>query len=277
MTNLTIYRKDKKSNYTKISNDFCRDKRLSWKAKGILTQLLTLSPEWDFSVSGLASLASDGIESVRSGLKELEKYGYLSYTRNRANGKIFGADYVIYESPELNPNHKPCTEKPCTENPYEAEPYEAETPQLNIQLNKKINIINNQSHQSTDEIDEIDNATRVCSVEERDEYLRIIRSNIDYAYISDKKDVDEIVELMLDVICSTGKTVRTNSGDMPHEVVKQRFLELNGEHIDYVLTALRKNTTKVHNIRAYLITMLYNAPTTYKSYYTSWVNHDMYG
>lgn len=64
---------------------------------------------------------------------------------------------------------------------------------------------------------------------------------------------------------------------MPHEVVKSRFLKLDSSHIDYVLTSLKKNTSEVRNIRAYLITALYNAPTTIDGYYTAWVNHDMYG
>lgn len=64
---------------------------------------------------------------------------------------------------------------------------------------------------------------------------------------------------------------------MPREVVKSRFLKLDSSHIDYVLTALKRNTSEVRNIRAYLITALYNAPTTIDSYYTAWVNHDMNG
>ncbi len=90
-------------------------------------------------------------------------------------------------------------------------------------------------------------------------------------------EVDELVEIMLDVICSTNKTVRVNSEELAHELVKSRFLKLDSSHIDYVLTSLKKNTTEVHNIRAYLITALYNAPTTIDSYYTARVNHDLYG
>ena len=82
---------------------------------------------------------------------------------------------------------------------------------------------------------------------------------------------------MLDVICSANDTVRVNGENMPQEIVKSRFLKLNSSHIDYVLTALKKNTSEVRNIRAYLITALYNAPTTIDSYYTAWVNHDMRG
>ena len=82
---------------------------------------------------------------------------------------------------------------------------------------------------------------------------------------------------MLDVVCSAKKYVRVNGEYLPHEVVKSRFLKLNSEHIDYVLDSLNKNTTKVRNIRSYIITALYNAPSTIYGYYTALVNHDMYG
>ena len=127
-------------------------------------------------------------------------------------------------------------------------------------------------------IDGIDNSAKVfCSSEERERYLEIIRENIEYDYQAEKEKVDELVEIMLDVVCSTSSTVRVNGENIPQEIVKSRFLKLDSSHIDYVLTALKKNTSEVKNIRAYLITALYNAPTTIDSYYTVWVNHDMRG
>lgn len=144
--------------------------------------------------------------------------------------------------------------------------------------NNKSKIINpNQSILAADAIDRIDNSTKVNSLEERERYLEIIRENIEYDYQAEKEKLDELVAIMLDVICSTSDTIRVNGEDMPQEVVKSRFLKLNSSHIDYVLTALKKNTSEVKNIRAYLITTLYNAPTTIDSYYTSWGNHDMRG
>ena len=147
-------------------------------------------------------------------------------------------------------------------------------------LNNKSKVINpNQSiPQTADVNDRIDNSTKpCCSSGERAEYLQLIRENIEYDFQAEKEKISEIVEIMLDVICSTKDTIRVNGEDMPQEIVKSRFLKLNSSHIDYVLTALKKNTSEVKNIRAYLITALYNAPTTIDSYYTAWVNHDMYG
>ena len=111
----------------------------------------------------------------------------------------------------------------------------------------------------------------------RENYLEIIRENIDYDCFAEKEKVDELVEIMVDVVCSTKDTVRVNGEDLSTEIVKSRFLKLDNSHIDYVLTALQKNTSEVRNIRAYLVTALYNAPATIGNYYSAWVNHDMYG
>lgn len=138
--------------------------------------------------------------------------------------------------------------------------------------------VKNQSYQSIpDGNDMIDNSTKGSSFDERAEYLEIIKENIEYEYQTEKEKVDELVAIMLDMVCSTSDTVRVNGEDIPQGIVKSRFLKINSSHIDYVLTALKKNTSEVRNIRAYLITALYNAPTTIDSYYTAWVNHDMHG
>ena len=81
----------------------------------------------------------------------------------------------------------------------------------------------------------------------------------------------------VDTVCSTRKMIRIGGEDFPKEIVKSRLLKLDSSHIEYVISSLRENTTKVRNIRAYLLTSLYNAPTTINSYYTALVNHDMYG
>ena len=112
--------------------------------------------------------------------------------------------------------------------------------------------------------------------DKRSEYLGIIRENIGYDALPDKQRADELVGIMLDVICSVKSTVRVNGEDVPQQAVKSRFLKLEYEHINYVLLSLKKNTSAVRNIRAYLITALYNAPTTIDSYHSALVNHDIH-
>ena len=94
---------------------------------------------------------------------------------------------------------------------------------------------------------------------------------------NDEDMLREMLELLVDTVCSTRKMIRIGGEDFPKEVVKSRLLKLDSSHIEYVISSLRENTTKVRNIRAYLLTSLYNAPTTINSYYTALVNHDMYG
>ena len=118
---------------------------------------------------------------------------------------------------------------------------------------------------------------------EMDAYRDIIREHISYECFQDgryhrREDVDELVELMVEVMMLPDNgTVRIAGVEKPAAVVKNRFMKLNHEHMEYILTCLGANTTKVGNIKAYLLTTLYNAPMTISNYYTAEVNHDLYG
>ena len=151
---------------------------------------------------------------------------------------------------------------------------------INHNINKsKENNPNLSIHGSADVIDMMDNSAEIVSVEERENYLELIRENIEYDCFEEKEQdtVDELVEIMLDVVCSSKSVIGVHGEDLPHEVVKSRYLKLKHEHIEYVLLSLKRNTSDVKNIRAFLITTLYNAPTTKDAFFTSLVNHDMYG
>lgn len=114
-------------------------------------------------------------------------------------------------------------------------------------------------------------------IEEMNIYRELIRENIDYTYHSGE-EVDELVELMVEVMMMPDdSTLRIAGVDKPVALVKNRFMKLNYSHIDYVLFSLHRNTTKVGNIKAYLLTTLYNAPLTISNFYQAEVNHDMYG
>ena len=117
-------------------------------------------------------------------------------------------------------------------------------------------------------------------ISERKQYEEIIRENIDYDILAQNNtdvDIDGIVEIMLDAVCSKREYIAVNCDEIPKEVVKSRLLKLNSEHIEYVIECLKKNTTKIENIKSYLLTALYNSYTTIDHYYRAEVNHDMYG
>lgn len=144
-----VFRVDKTKNYTVMSNYHFRDKRLSFKAKGLLSFMLSLPDDWDYSVQGLITTAKDGRDSVTSGLKELEHYGYLKREAIREKGIIKDWNYIIYEQPTCenaeNTKFEPDTEnpkvdsKPDTENPDTEKPLTENPKQINTKDNKYIN------------------------------------------------------------------------------------------------------------------------------------------
>lgn len=300
----TVFRVNKTDNYTVMSNYHLRDKRLSHKAKGILSEMLSLPPDWDYTLAGLATLAADGVGSVRSGINELEKYGYLQRRRNRdQNGRLTNSEYLVFERPEENPDYEstenkgkspicknptlvnptlvnPTLENPTLDNPTQENPMLENPTQLNTNiLNTKK--LNTQSYQS--EVSELELTDTSDEIDMIDNYRSLICDNISYDTLKkqcSKSEVDminEIVEIMVECVCSRKKTVRIGGEEKLREIVKSRFLKINSTHIEYILTCLRDNTSDVKNIRSYLLTTIYNAPATIENYYTAKVNHDLYG
>jgi len=114
-------------------------------------------------------------------------------------------------------------------------------------------------------------------------YMELIKENLEYDYhmkydsSNDRELFEDIYNLVCDVVCVKRKTIRIGGEDYPYELVKSRFLKLNHSHIEYVRGRLQETTTKITNIRAYLLTTLYNAPATISHFYQQEVQHDMYG
>lgn len=184
--------------------------------------------------------------------------------------------YLIKGAEKLNSTLSEIDNAPCENTAY----YPVENAHSTLQEidNPFIYNLNNQTKENNPYPSIISDGTDEIKLSEREDYRDIIRENIEYdCFSEDKARVDELVEIMLDVVCSTKSTTRVNGEEIPTGTVKSRFLKLTHEHIEYVLTALGNNTSDVRNICAYLITAMYNAPITMDSYYTALVNHDMYG
>ena len=176
---------------------------------------------------------------------------------------------------------------PDTENPDMVKPDTEKPAELNIEKSNTQKIITDGS--SIDSIPFREKtAARLperkgrdaMSVSEIENYRDLILENIEYDYLcrefaTYREDLDEIVELMVETVCARRKTTRIAGSDFPHEVVRSRFLKLDSEHIRFVMDSLQKNTTEVRNMKQYLLTVLFNAPTTISNHYTSQVNHDM--
>ncbi len=138
---------------------------------------------------------------------------------------------------------------------------------------------NTESYQSISER-QSEESREIDEMDKRAAYRRIIMKNIEYDALCNDynpETVNEILELMLDTVCSRKTELFVNGEAMPIEVVKSRLLKLNFSHIQYVIGCMERNTTQVRNIRQYMLTTLYNAPATISHYYAAAVQHDLYG
>ena len=114
------------------------------------------------------------------------------------------------------------------------------------------------------------------------QYRTKVRVNIEYFELSETyhtriQQLDEIVELMIETLCSQRPTIAVAGDELPASLVKERLLKLDSSHIEYVMDSLKANTTPVRNIKRYLLTVLFNAPATIDSYYSAQFRHDYYG
>lgn len=413
-----VIRVVKNCNYTTLSNFHFKDKRLSWKAKGLLSTMLSLPENWNYTIEGLASLSDDGVKATNSGLAELERCGYLIRKQLRDDkGHFVMMEYTIYEKPieehpeddlpeaEITePLHVQDQETPLCQNGQTEEnrvlsplcqnrqagnrqtenggllnTYILNTKESNTYQSSSVsNPLNKDQAESDEEeisrqhlrerllknhlydvcqseiieavfgelskreegIVEVMTAEaveRICLVteeqqkrepdrrlpelinsyidniivgiraapkaevygernlpqaggrsgsdrkmDEREAYKKLIRKNIEYECLirnqkyGRKEKIDELVELMLDILCTGRQTVCIAGDDYASESVKARFLMLRSDHIEYVLSSMEKTNTKIRNIKKYLLAALYNAPVTIDNYYSALVNHEIH-
>ena len=274
---MAVFRVERTRNYTIMSNYHLRDKRISLKAKGLLSQMLSLPEDWDYTLPGLASINSEGKDAIRAAVAELERAGYIQRRQTvDKDGKFGNNEYIIREYPvsaqkpqEGPPSAFPSSGFPTTEEPV-TDLTSADIPtQLNIEVRKK------KKKQKTD--------LRIAVTRsEMDAYRELIRENIRYddfvrEHPWDAGQLDEMVELMVEAVCSKREALRVAGNELPQAVVKSRLLKLDDGHIRFVFDCLNHNTTQVRNIKQYLLTTLYNAPVTMENHYAAQVNHDLYG
>ena len=296
---MAVFRIEKTRDYTVMANHHLRNTKLSLKAKGLLSLMLSLPEDWDYTTKGLAKICKDGVDSICSTVNELEEHGYVIRERIRnAKGQLTDIQYTILEQPKPpQPGQgKPKQENPVLDSPVLGTPKQEEPEQGNpAQLNTKKS--SNQGLNTDLSNTEVSNPIRSNPYEDepqaadgmgtdtrssREIYREIILENIEYRHLVqnnqiDRERLDELVELIVDTVCSARKTIRIAGDDYPAGVVKSRFMKLDSSHIEYVLSSMQENTTYVRNIKKYLLAALYNAPSTISSYYTSLVNHDLYG
>ena len=262
--------------------------------------MLSLPEDWDFTLAGLSYINREKIDAIREGIRELEKAGYVIRTRERDDkGRLRGADYVIYEQPQQTASDLPVLDNPMLENPTLEKPILENPTQLNkdiskTDLSKKYKSITDLSN--TDSVPILSskpfpfggnaaepterNGKEAATESAVEIYREIIKDNIDYDVLKqsnrlDGDRIDEIVDLILETVCTARKTLRIAGDDYPAELVKSKFLKLDHSHIEFVLDCMKQNTSKIRNIKQYLRAVLFNAPSTIDNYYTALVAHDM--
>lgn len=285
---MAVYRVEKNKDFTVMSNHHLRNKNLSLKVRGLLGTMLSNKDDWVYSLSHLADQCKEGISAVRSGLVELEEAGYVVRKQRRdKNGKFVDVEYIIYENPILeNPiSENRISDKSISENETVINTIERNTKEIITNDNKyQSNLIPEDSELDYDDLfpTEDEDKDEMDDIYSCDFWLKRIHQQIEYeslkvAYEDDIKMINEMVEIIIETLLSDKQMDFINRSNYPISLIKNRFLSLEYQHIQYVLECFH-NTTKereIKNVKQYLKTMLFNAPVTIDTHYTAKLNITM--
>lgn len=295
---MAIYRVERTRDYTVMSNYHLKDRELSLKAKGLLSMILSLPDEWNYTLRGLAAISKEGVDAIGSTVRELEKAGYIIRRQLRgANGRISDTEYTIYEQPHKQDNtsdvevsnlNEPYTGNPDMDRPSAKKPAELNTKQENTQrentnrVNTDVSNTHSFGHsvENAEQQDEnIKAAERTDGKTEIKNLRDKIKEQVGYEYIANagnRQQLDELVELMLEVALTKSPVIKLGRDmEYPAAFVQERFAKIGQMHIEKVLAGIAENTTQVKNTKAYLLAALFNAPSTLDNHYVMQVNHDM--
>ncbi|WP_201751313.1 MULTISPECIES: DUF6017 domain-containing protein [unclassified Neglectibacter] len=269
---MPVFRVERNKGYTVMSNYHLRDKSLSLKAKGLLSQILSLLEDWDYTLSGLCYINRESKDAIRSAVNELERAGYIErHQTTDESGKFSSNEYIIHEQPVSLP---PSLDKPSSENPTTGKPTSENPTQLNKDRVTKDQAITDPSitHSFPSLSSPPAGAAAAASPPERkgteaatqsavEIYRELIKENIEYDHLLhyskiDREELDGIVELLVETVCTARKTIRVAGDDYPAELVKAKLLKLNSGHIEFVMDCMRENTTKIRNIKKYLLALM---------------------
>ena len=233
---MAVFRVERIKDYTVMSNHHLRNKNLSLKAKGLLSQMLSLPDDWDYTLKGLAAINKD---VVRTRVRD-------------ERGCLRGCDYYVYEYPQTLSSGSGNSAESV---PPMLEPLASDSAALGnpMQLNKEIQ---NKEKQNTDPI-----------LSEGESVRTKVRDNIELDLLCHNQPesapvMQEIYELVVETIQLRSPVLRLGNNLFPMALVRERLLQLTSEHIRFVLDGLRNLRTDVKNLKKYLLTMLFNAPVT---------------
>ncbi|MDY3030291.1 MAG: DUF6017 domain-containing protein [Clostridia bacterium] len=301
---MAIFRVKKTRDFTIMSNHHLRDKKLSLKAKGLLSLILSLPEDWDYTLKGLSYICKEGIDAVRMAVKELEDAGYIERRRFRnERGQLKSIEYIIHEVPETEEDTieepksentaqepvfcQPIPEKSIEEAPTSEIPILAGTTQLNTNIQNTKGRNTDLSKYPSINLSPKNNLEPESNAESEERWIdrynqniEFVKSNIEYeglCTIHDRATLDNIVSIMAEVLTVDRHSYTIEGCEYPAVLIKKRFSEVDYSVMDAFLMQFENKTEKIRNIKSYLITSMYNAPSTASAQIHNAVIHDIYG
>lgn len=308
---MAVFRIEKTRDFTVMSNHHLKNKTLSLRAKGLLSLMLSLPEEWDYSMSGLEKLSAEGITAVRTAIRELEAAGYVERRRLRnSKGQLEDAEYIIHEQPiSVKPIlENPTLENPTLENPIQEKPMQENRRQLNTNIlnTKELNTdlikypsINNPEPEETAaavKSADTEDCQYVCCANADlrssaplggtrwiDRYNKThseVKKQIEYDSLiltNNAELVNDIVNVMTEVLIIDTPYYIIEGKQIPTELVRINYRKITYGRLDAFLLDFSRFYTEIKNPKKYLITALYNIASTAETSITNRVNHDLYG
>ena len=270
-----------------MANHHLRNRELSLKAKGLLSLMLSLPEDWDYTTKGLSCICKDGVDSICATIKELEKAGYVKRRRLRdAQGRLSDLEYTILEKPEPLPSPpespqrenpvvvNPDVVEPDVDNPELGKPHPGNPAQLSIHQENKHKSTTYQSNTHSFFPTDAPAEGQKDALDEREK----IKHQIEYDWLREQfraEPIDELVEIMLEVAMNRSPTIRIGrDAEYPTSYVQERFSKINAMHIERVMEGIADNRTQVRNTRAYLLASLFNSVSTLDNHCTMQYNYD---
>ena len=251
-----------------MSNHHLRNMEISLKAKGLLSVMLSLPDNWDYTIKGLSIINKEGLDSIRSTIHELELAGYVERKRTRdLRGRFHTSEYIIREKPV-----SPVSGNPTLDIPTQVPPMSGNPTQISKEVIKKDKSITDLS--ITHSFFQAQSAEGMNGDDERNR----IKSQIEYDCMAERysrRQLDELLEIMLEVALNRSQTIRIGRDqEYPREYVQERFSKINASHIERVMDGIEDNQTPVKSTKSYLLAVLFNSVSTIDHYYTIQANAD---
>lgn len=286
---MPVFRVEKTRDFTVMCNHHLRNRNMSLRAKGLLSLMLSLPEEWDYTLKGLSRISMEGVDAIRTVIRELEELGYLERHRKRnEKGQLKDIEYIIHERPVVNEHESdkpifdaPAPDAPALENPTLDTPISEQTIQLNTN-------ISNTKESNTDDIKypSINNISGEAKsvntgegwIERYSKNKSVVMQNIDYDYLClyhSKGIINNIVNIMAEVLTVDRDKYVIEGEVYPGVIVQERFKEVDYETIESFLLNFERRNSKIHNMKAYLITSLFNIPSTSAAQLNNTVAYDM--